>query len=93
MDPDRDRWPAWFRGRIPWALALRAVVVIAAAAVPGATAAQTEGVRGETCRPAAARVRIDHVVVAVHSLAAATDTFTDLGFRWKDGRLHANGLT
>jgi hypothetical protein len=40
------------------------------------------------CAAPNARVSIDHVVVAVTDLDAASDTYAELGFTWKDGRLH-----
>jgi hypothetical protein len=66
--------------------------VIAGATPPDVSAVQAVPFPGAPCGPEEARARIDHVVIAVRSLPGATETFTGLGFRWKDGRLHANGL-
>lgn len=35
---------------------------------------------------------LDHVIVAVSDLDKATETFVELGFTLKNGRLHSNGL-
>ena len=45
-----------------------------------------------SCAAPDARVRIDHVVVAVASLDAATTSLRALGFTVKEGALHRNGL-
>ncbi|MFV1885254.1 MAG: VOC family protein [Balneola sp.] len=37
-------------------------------------------------------VSLDHVIVAVSDLGKAADTFIELGFTLKNGRLHRNGL-
>lgn len=45
------------------------------------------------CAVADAAVRVDHVPIAVADLEAATRTYGDsLGFSFKPGRLHSNGL-
>lgn len=38
------------------------------------------------------RIKLDHVIIAVQDLDAAKAHFSVLGFRLKDGSLHANGL-
>ena len=45
-----------------------------------------------SCDAPNARVSIDHVVIAVDDLDEASATYGRLGFRLKEGRLHANGL-
>jgi hypothetical protein len=47
----------------------------------------------QACKSASARLRLDHVAIAVRDLHAARSTFgASLGFALKPGRLHANGL-
>lgn len=41
----------------------------------------------------AEKLQIDHVIVAVHNLEIASETFRDIGFTVKQGRLHKSGLT
>jgi catechol 2,3-dioxygenase-like lactoylglutathione lyase family enzyme len=48
---------------------------------------------GALCRDTGSLLRLDHVVIAVPELAAASDTLRALGFRIKDGRVHADGLS
>lgn len=48
---------------------------------------------GGTCRAESARIRLDHVVIAVRDLDSASRAFHDtLGFSLKPGRVHENGL-
>ncbi len=37
-------------------------------------------------------VSLDHITIAVSDLDKATKSYSDLGFTFKDGRLHSNGL-
>ena len=65
-------------------------VLLAAAAL---AAAPSAGSGQEHCTSAEARVRVDHVPIAVADLEAATTRLVDgFGFRTKPGRRHANGL-
>lgn len=52
--------------------------------------------RGSTqeagCIAPGALVRLDHAIVVVHNLDSATRRFAALGFRLKQGRLHADSL-
>jgi catechol 2,3-dioxygenase-like lactoylglutathione lyase family enzyme len=45
-----------------------------------------------SCETTASAVRLDHVVVAVRDLDAASDAYRGLGFTLKEGRLHRNGI-
>lgn len=45
------------------------------------------------CEAPDARIRLDHVSIAVHNLPALVDRFmSEFGFSFKSGRKHANGL-
>jgi hypothetical protein len=53
--------------------------------------AQLASGAGGPCRATTAPA-LDHTIIAVQDLDAASDTFRRAGFRIKPGRLHANGL-
>jgi hypothetical protein len=46
----------------------------------------------ETCRASASAPALDHTILVVRDLDSAAAGFRRLGFRIKNGRLHANGL-
>jgi len=50
------------------------------------------GAPPQGCVAAVGAPRLDHAVVAVHDLGRATDRLGGYGFRFKEGRLHADSL-
>jgi hypothetical protein len=59
---------------------------------PLIVAAYVTGQSLPECRAASPAPALDHAIIVVNNLDAASDRFRDLGFRIKPGRLHANGL-
>jgi hypothetical protein len=54
--------------------------------------ALSSGQGDASCRAVPAAPRLDHAVVVVADLGPATDALQTLGFRFKEGRLHPDGL-
>jgi hypothetical protein len=69
----------------------RAAIRAAACALALACAAPAQATTDACVAPAAA-IRLDHAIVVVHDLDKAADRLAPLGFRFKPGRPHLDGL-